>query len=199
MKRQGLVKFFVLVFALLALLVSPMNAEEHQDCSFSMMHLNKWYMDGVQYEIEDGSIYISHDGRRHDRVEITRDGQLYINDEFVKLNSEQQRLAAAYYDLTMEIVRQAKSLGHEGARVGIEGAKLGLKAVGGVFKMMFTSYDGDDLDEDMEWEAERLERKAERLEEKAEEIEELAEDLEWTVEEMDETIPELRELGWFYR
>jgi hypothetical protein len=199
MKRQGLVKFFVLVFALLALLVSPMNAEEHQDCSFSLRHLNKWHMDGVTYEIEDGSIFISHDGLRHDRVEITRDGQLYVNDELIKLDRKQQRLASAYYDLTMDIVNQAKSLGHEGARVGIEGAKLGLKAVGGVFKMMFTSYNGDDLDEDMEWEAEILERKAERLEEQAEDIEDLAEELEWTVEEMRETIPELRELDWFYR
>ena len=132
-------------------------------------------------------------------MEITEDGELYINDGSVKLDREQQRLVVTYYDLTTDIVRQAKSLGHEGARVGIEGAKLGLKAVGGVFKMMFTSYDGDDLEQDMEWEAERLEKKAERLEEKAEDIEELAEDLERIVEGMNETIPALRELGWFYR
>ena len=199
MKRQGLVMFLVPVLALLALLVSPVSADGHQDCQFSVMDLNKWHMDGVKYEIEDGSIFISHHGLRHDRVEITEDGELYINDGSVKLDREQQRLVATYYDLTMDIVSQAKSLGHEGARVGIEGAKLGLKAVGGVFKMMFTSYDGDDLDQDMEWEAEKLERRAERLEEKAEDIEALTEDLERTVEGMDETIPELSELGWFYR
>lgn len=196
MKQQGLL---VILVTVLVFLVSPVSAHGHEDCPFSGMGLNIWHMDGVKYEIEDGSIFISHHGHRYDRVEITEDGQLYINDEFIKLNKEQQRLVASYYDLTIDIVIQAKSLGHEGARVGIEGAKLGLKAVGGVFKMMFTSYDGDDLDQDMEWEAERLERKAERLEEKAEEIEELAEELEWTVEEMDETIPELREVGWFHR
>ena len=199
MKRQGLLMFFVPVFALLALLVSPVNADGHEDCQFSVMDLNKWHMDGVKYEIEDGSIFISNQGRRHDRVEITRDGQLYINEGSVKLDREQQRLIATYYELTTDIVDQAKDLGHEGARVGIEGAKLGLKAIGGVFKMMFTSYDGDDLDQDMEWEAERLERKAERLEGKAEDIEDLAEDLERIAEEMKETIPELSELGWFYR
>ena len=199
MKQQGLLVILVPVLVLLALLVSPVSADGHQDCDFSVMDLNKWHMDGVKYEIEDGSIFISHHGLRHDRVEITEDGQLYINDGFVKLDREQQRLVGTYYDLTMDIVSQAKDLGHEGARVGIEGAKLGLKAVGGVFKMMFTSYDGDDLDQDMEWEAERLEKKAERLEEKAEDIEELAEELERTVEGMDETIPELRELGWFFR
>ena len=196
MKRQG---FIMTMLALLALLMSPVSADGHQECPFSVMDLNKWHMDGVEYEIEDGSIFISHHDQRYDRVEITENGQLYINDEFIKLNREQQRLVATYYDLTMDIVSLAKDLGHEGAMVGIEGAKLGLKAVGGVFKMMFTSYDGDDLDQDMEWEAERLERKAERLEEKAKEIEELAEELEWTVEGMDETIPELRELGWFHR
>jgi len=199
MKRQGLLMFFVPVLALLVLLVSPVSTDGHEDCQFSVMDLNKWRMDGVKYEIEDGSIFISHHGLRHDRVEITEDGQLHINDEFVELDREQQRLVATYYDLTMDIVSQAKNVGQEGAGVGIEGAKLGLKAVGGVFKMMFTSYDGDDLDQDMEWEADKLERRAERLEEKAEDIEELAEELEWTVEEMEETISELRELGWFFR
>jgi hypothetical protein len=189
----------IAVLALSALLVSPVSAHGHKDCPFYMTGLNKWHIDGVKYEIEGGSIFISHHGKYHDRVEITENGELYINDGFVQLDSAQQRLVASYYDLTMDIVSQAKSLGHEGAKVGIEGAKLGLKAAGGVFKMMFTSYDGDDFDEDMEWVAERLERKAERLEEKAEEIEELAEELEWTVEEMDETIPELGELDWFNR
>jgi hypothetical protein len=199
MKRKGLFAVFASSLALLTLLVSPVRADGDQDCQFFLRDLNKWHMDGVKYEIEDGSLFISHRGHRHDRVEITEDGRLYINDESIKLDREQQRLVANYYDLTMDIVSQAKDLGHEGARVGIEGAKLGLKAVGGVFKMMFTSYDGDDLDQDMEWEAERLERKAERLEKKAEEIEELAEELEWTVEEMRESIPELGELGWFHR
>jgi glutamate-1-semialdehyde aminotransferase len=199
MKRHELFMFSLPVLALLALMVSPVSADGHQDGSFYVMGLNKWHMDGVQYEIEDGSIFIAHHGHHHDMVEITDNGQLYINDEFVKLNRKQQRLVTTYYDLTMDIVSQAKNLGHEGERIGIEGAKLGLKAVGGVFKMMFTSYDSDDLDQDMEWEAEKLERKAERVEEKAEDIEELAEDLERIAEEMNETISELSELGWFCR
>jgi hypothetical protein len=199
MKQKGLQVILVSVMAFLAMLVSPVSADPHQDCEFFLGDLNKWHMDGVKYEIEDGSLFISHRGLRHDRVEITEDGRLYINDESVELDRKQQRLVATYYDLTMDIVSQAKNLGHEGARVGMEGAKLGLKAVGGVFKMMLTSYDGDDLDRDMEWEAEKLEKKAKRLEEKAEDIEELAEDLERIVEEMNETIPEIGELDWFYR
>ena len=199
MKQQRLLMILVPVSALLVLLVSSMSADGHQDCGFSVWGLNKWHMDGVKYEIDGGSIFISHRGLRHDRVEITEEGQLYINDELVKLDKEQQGLIATYYDLTTDIVSQAKNVGQEGAKVGMEGAKLALKAVGGVFKMAFTSYDGDDLEQDVEWEAERLERRAERLEEKAEDIEELAEDLERIAEEMNETIPELRELGWFHR
>ena len=199
MKQQGLLVILALVLALLVLLVSPVSADGHQDCEFSVRGLNKWHMDGVKYEIDDGSIFISHRGLRHDRVEFTEEGRLYINDESVKLDREQQGLVATYYDLTTDIVSQAKNVGKEGARVGIEGAKLALKVVGGVFKMAFTSYDGDDLEQDVEWEAEKLERRAERLEEKAEDIEELAEDLERIVEEMNETIPELRKLGWFCR
>jgi hypothetical protein len=199
MNQRGLHVIFVPVLALLVLLVSPVNADGHRDCKFSVRGLNKWHMDGVQYEIDNGSIFISHRGLRHDRVEITEKGQLYINDELIKLGREQQGLVATYYDLTTDIVSRAKNVGQEGARVGMEGAKLALKAVGGVLKMAFTSYDGDDLEQDVEWEAEKLERRAERLEEKAEDIEEVAEDLERVAEEMNETIPELRELGWFCR
>ena len=197
MKQQGLHVIFMPVLALLVLLVSPVNADGHQDCGFSVWGLNKWHMDGVKYEIDGGSIFISHHGLPHDTVEFTEEGQLYVNDELIKLDRAQQRLVATYYDLTTDIVSRAKNVGQEGARVGMEGAKLALKVVGGVVKMAFTSYDGDDLEQDVEWEAERLERRAERLEEKAEDLEELAEDLERVAEEMNETIPELWELGWF--
>ncbi len=197
MKRFGLL--LLAAALIMPLWVNLANADRHQGCEFSVRDLNKWHMDGVQYEIEDGSIFISHHGLRHDRVEITEEGQLYINDELIKLDREQQGLVATYYDLTTDIVSHAKKVGQEGARIGLEGAKLALKAVGGVLKMAFTSYDGDDLDRDVEWEAEKLERKAERLEEKAEDIEELSEDLERIAEQMNETIPELGELGWFYR
>ena len=199
MKQKELLLILVPMLAFLALFVSPVSAGGHWDCPFSGRDLNKWHADGVKYEIDDHSLFLSHHGLHNDRVEITEDGQLYINDKFVRLDSDQQRLVATYYDLTMGIVRKAKDLGHEGARIGIEGAKLGLKAVGGVLKMAFTAYDGDDLDQDMEWEAGKLERKAERLEEKAEEIEDLAEDLERIAERMNESIPDLKELGWFYR
>jgi ribosome-associated translation inhibitor RaiA len=196
MKRFGLLFFAALI---MPLWVNLADADGHQDSEFSVRGLNKWHMDGVKYEIDDGSIFISHHGLRHDRVEITEEGQVYINDELVKLDREQQGLVATYYDLTTDIVSQAKNVGQEGARIGMEGAKLALKAVVGVVKMVFTSYDGDDLDQDVEWKAEKLERRAKRLEEKAEDIKELAEDLERIAEEMNETIPELRELGWFYR
>ena len=157
MKQQGLLVILVPVLALLVLSASPVSADRHQGHQFSVRCLNKWHMDGVKYEIDDGSIFISHHGRRHDRVEFTEEGQLYINDDLVKLDSEQQGLVATYYDLTTDIVSRAKNVGQEGARVGIEGAKLALKVVGGVFKMAFTSYDGDDLEQDVEWEAEKLE------------------------------------------
>jgi hypothetical protein len=196
MKRFGLLFVAALI---MPLWVNLANADRHQGCDFSVRGLNKWHMDGVQYEIDNGSIFISHRGLRHDRVEIKEEGQLYINDELVKLDREQQGLVATYYDLTTDIVSRPKNVGQEGATVGMEGAKLALKAVGGVLKMAFTSYDGDDLEQDVEWEDEKLERRAVRLEEKAEDIEELAEDLERVAEEMNETIPELRELGWFCR
>ena len=54
-------------------------------------------------------------------------------------------------------------IGIEGGKIGLAGAGLGLKAVAGVFKLLTPGYDEDDLERDMEHEAEKLEKKAEKI------------------------------------
>ena len=152
----------------------------------------------MSFDLEDGSIIMTRTvGRRVETVEITEDYELYINGDYVKLDADQQKLVQEFYDRGMEIVEYAKELGWEGARIGVSGAKLGLKAVGNVFRLLFTGYDTDDFEREMERAAAKIEARAERLEEKAEKVEDMVEELEDISWAMDREIPELRELDWF--
>ncbi len=151
----------------------------------------------MSFDLEDGSIIMTRSGRRVETVEVTENYELYVNGDRVKLDTDQQKLVQEFYYQGMEIVEYAKELGWEGARIGVSGAKLGLKAVGNVFRLLFTGYDTDDFEREMERAAAKIEARAERLEEKAEKVEDMVEDLEDTAWEMDRKIPELRELDWF--
>ena len=130
-------------------------------------------------------------------IEITPDGNLYISDHRVYLDRSQQKLVAEYYDQFMDIIEQAKLIGKEGAKIGVKGAKIGILAAGAVLKMLVTDYDSDDLEDEIEEEAEELEARAEDLEELAEELEEEAEDFEELHYTMKKEIKELDELDWF--
>lgn len=189
----------VLAISVLALLlfVAPPAASHCKDRIHGITVQHDGHLDGVSIDLDDGSIILTHEGRRRETVEITEDYELYINDERIDLDEDQQMLVAEYYELGMDIVAYAKRIGWEGAKIGVSGAKLGLKAVGNVFKLIFTSYDTEDFEREMEREAARLEARAEILEEKAEVIEDMAEELEDIAYEMNREIPELRELDWF--
>ena len=195
-------KNVVIALMLLIFIASPTIARDHDDdCggrNISISSLKEWHINDIDFEIDDGSIYVSHDDPLFESVEINEEYELFVNDERVELNAEQQELVTAYYELTFAIIGRAKEIGWEGVKIGLSGAKLALKAVGGVVKMFLTSYDEDDLERDMDREADKLEARAERLEKKADQIEEWAEDLEMVAEQMVETIPEIEKLGWFY-
>ena len=181
----------------LVMLASPaMSHDSHRTHMVSVHDVScRW--DNVNFDLEDGTIVLEHEGRDIETVEITEDYELYVNGDKIELNEHQQELVAEFYESVMDIIDYAKALGWEGARIGAEGAKLGLQAVGGLFKVVFTSYDTDDFERDIEREAEKIEAKAEQLEKKAERIEVMAEDLADLAQEMDEEIPQLDELGWF--
>lgn len=129
-------------------------------------------------------------------IEINREHELYVDGEKISLDADQQKLVTLYYTQFMELTDEAKDIGWEGARIGLQGAGIGLKAVAGVVKMIFTSYDEDELERDMEREAEKIEARAEELEHRAESIEDMAYELEDTFDGMVDGIPELKELDW---
>lgn len=201
-------KNILLTIVLLFIIASPILAgqkynKDHDfnpgDRHISISSLKEWHINDVDFEIEDGSIYISHDDPLYESVEINEKYELFVNDEKIELDAEQQELVTAYFDLTMSIVYRAKEVGWEGVKIGLAGANLALKAVGGVVKMVFTSYDEDDFERYIDNEAEELENRAEVLEKKAEDIEKWAEYLDLVAEQMNETIPEIEKLGWFYQ
>ena len=91
--------------------------------------------DHTNFEIDDGSVVITHKERGEPRstVEITEDHELYVDDERIDLDPKQQALVDRFYDDSMELADQAMRIGAEGAKIGLEGARLGADAVAGVF------------------------------------------------------------------
>jgi len=160
-------------------------------------HGHFWDAEDFEIDVDDGVIIIEDHGRDDNILEITPEYELYLNGKLIETDEDQKKLVEEFYLLFFETIDYGKEIGKEGARIGLKGAKLGLKAVGRVFKMIFTSYEAEDLERDMEFEADRLEEEAEELEEMAEKIEEMVEELEDLAYEMQRDIPELRELDWF--
>lgn len=151
----------------------------------------------INIEIDNGSVILTEESEFENVVEVTEEYELYVNDRQIQLTPEQQELVEEFHGLVFEVVDEAKCIGWEGAKIGVSGAKLGMKAIGRLLKMLFTSYDEDDFERDMERDAELLEVKAEQLEDKARVIEKMADDLEYITELLFDEVPELRRLDWF--
>lgn len=156
-----------------------------------------WECDDFDIDVDDGVVIIKDYDRHRNVLEITPDYELYLNDEHIVIDAEQKQLVEEFYLLFFETIEYGKEIGREGAKIGVKGAKLGVKAIGRVFKMIFTGYEADDLEREMEFEAELLEDEAEEIEEMAEEIEDMVDELEDIAFEMQREIPELRKLDWF--
>jgi len=152
--------------------------------------------DGISVDFDDGTLCLRQTGGKG-KVEITEEYELSVNGRDVSTTSAQKALLKDYYNGATQVVEYAEKLGREGAKVGVAGAALGLSAVGGVAKVLFTGYDSDDFERDMEREAERLESRAAKLEDVADDLEDLADELDEVRHEMRRQIPELRKLSWF--
>ncbi len=152
--------------------------------------------DDVEVEFDDGSLLIINE-EENDEIEITEEYGLYVNDRHIETSDEQHELIAEYYNRVWNITEYAAMLGIEGAKIGAGGVKLGFTAIAKFVKLLSEDYDEDDLEEDMEREAEKLGKKAERLERKAERIEEMVDELENLHYELRRSIPALKDLEWF--
>jgi hypothetical protein len=183
----------ILTLSLFAFASVAPAGHTHRSRTISHSHIST--LDDINIEFDDKTLVMtSEDG--DDVVEITEDYKLYINDKLIKTDQSQEALLKEFYEQTVDLTECAVAIGAEGAKVGLAGAKVGLHAVNGVLKVLFTDYDSDDLERDIEREAAKVEAKAKLLEDKAEKIEDMADDLEDIYDEMEESIPELRDLDW---
>ena len=152
----------------------------------------------LEIDLEDGTLVITYEDRRdYSTVEITEEYELYIDGQHIKTDKDQKKLLGEYYELVVGFEDAIIDIGKEGARIGISGAALGLKAVGGVFRLLSPHYDSDDLERDLEREAEKIEKKAEKLERQAEKIEDMVDELDDIAWELTRQVTELDDLGWF--
>lgn len=203
--QKTLVTFAVLLLGATAFSVNA-SAYDRDDDVHTSTHTTRTVVihdddyDRTSFDFRGSSLMITHKdhrGRLTDEVEITRRYELFINDEQIKLDSNQQELVAEFYEGTREIYREAKRIGFEGAGIGIKGAALGVDAVFSLANLLKSDYDMEDYEREIERKAAQLEKEAAKLEKKAEAIERMADDLERTSDRMQEAIPELKALSWF--
>ena len=191
MKKLGV---GLLVVLLLFSFAGSVDAKKHK------YHSDRNYNDDrdrLSIDIEDGDVIVEYESSDfYDIIVITENYKLYVNDKKVDLNEDQEKLVKLFYKQVKKIKKYTFSIGWEGAKIGVEGAKLGVKAIGRVIKLLSPNYDSDDLERDMERDAEAIEERAEKLEQKAEYVEELLDELDELANEMREKIPELEKLEW---
>lgn len=152
--------------------------------------------DDISIDFEDGTLIIECE-EYDDIVEITEDYELYINGDEIEVDRDQKKLLKKYHDSFEDILDMAEEIGLEGARIGARGAKLGIKAVANIVKLVLEDYDSDDLERELEKEADKIEAQAEKLEKKAEKLEDIADDFEKTHRKLRKSIDELDDLEWF--
>jgi len=170
---------------------------EHGIMDFSTRHGFTGVAD-VRIKVKRHAVRIlPEDEYERGRVEITEDYDLYINGDKIKTSKKDRALLEKYFELSQDVMHEARRIGYEGAEVGMEGAKLGIKAMAGVFKMISPHYSSEDLERDIERDAEKIERKAERLEEKAEVVEDVVDELEDVHKKLRRQVKSLKKLDWF--
>lgn len=143
---------------------------------------------------DDNNITFKNDGSE---VKFTKDSELFIDGEKIKLNGKQKRLISEFNSTFMDLIEEAKEIGLEGVELGKEGVELGLEAVSGAFEAMFSETELKDIEAEMEAKASEIEAKGEVLEKKAKVLEKMGNHLKDMKNEIKDKIPELSKLDWF--
>ncbi len=178
-----------------AMLLVPASASAEGSYSYTPFDGHTFSVDDITVNIDDGDIVLYNE-YTDDEVIVNEKHELFVNGKKIPLTDPQKEQVILFHENVHKVIDEAVKIGIEGGKIGLAGAGLGLKAVAGVFKLLTPGYDEDDLERDMDREAEKLEKKAEKLEERADELEEIAEDAEDIFNEMLEDIPALAQLDW---
>jgi hypothetical protein len=158
-------------------------------------HFECW--ENFNIDVEGKTVVINHYGDNGSMVEITEDGELYIDRKKVKTDRQSRALLQDYNHMMRELIASAEKLGYDAVRIGGKGADLGLEAVSGILEVMCTDLEMDELEASLEKKAQKIEQAAEKLEARAEELEDQAEELEAVHDKLKNRIDELTQLEWF--
>jgi len=158
-------------------------------------HFECW--ENFNIDVEGKNVVINHYGTDISMVEISEDGELFIDQEKVKTDRQSRALLQDYNHMMRELIASAEKLGYDAVKVGGKGADLGLEAVSGILEVMCTDLEMEELEENLEKKAQKIEQAAEKLEARAEELEDQAEELEAIHDKLKDQIDELDQLEWF--
>jgi len=164
--------------------------------SVTVKSFSTFEADDARFHLGKDEIVISHLNDPYEEIRITSDRRMYLDDEEIPLTPPQQDLVGEFYQISYEIRAEAKGIAKEGITLGLKGAKLGLQAVGAAMKMLFTEYDEEQFDRDMEIEAEKLEAHGEQIEKRAKHLEDMVEQWEELGRQMKSEIGPLRNMEW---
>lgn len=190
-------KIFYLVIINCFLLISLVSAADEYSIKpeNQKYHFECW--ENFNIDVEGNTVVINHYGADGSLVEISENGDLFIDREKVKTDQQSRELLQDYNQMMRELISSAEKIGFEAAKIGGKGAELGLEAVSGILAVMCTDLEMDGLEDKLDKKAEKLEREAYKLETRAKELEEQAEELEAVHDNLKNQIDELDELEWF--
>jgi len=182
----------ILVFSL-----TLANAAVERDYKICYKGTVDGFLEDADLEIKGSNVYITHHDNDKTTLKITGSGDLYMDGRKVHINGRGQKLLGQFNHQIRELFDSAEKLGYEAGKIGVDGAHIATSAVSGLVEAFFSEATLDDLEKELEKEAEKIEAKAKKLEKKAEKIEQQAEELEELQAELKEHIEELEELEWF--
>jgi len=155
------------------------------------------HLEDVDIDLEDdGTLVLDPYGYRGESLTISENPVLRVNDEKVKLDDSEKMLVADYYENGMKVVLTAEAMGRAGAKMGVRDAALAVNAIAKVAKLLDAGYDSDDLEREVEAEAESMEEAGKELEEQGEILSDRVDDMGRIAKKMRSRIPEVAELDW---
>jgi len=182
---------FLFLAAILIASLPAMAGHRHNDNHNS-------HLEDVDIDFEDdGTLVLDPDGYRGESLTISKDLVLHVNGERVKLDDSEKMLVADYYENGMKVVLTAEAMGRAGAKMGVRGVALAVNTIAKVAKLLDADYDSDDLERDVEAEAESMEEAGEELEKQGEILSGRVDEMGRIAKKMRSRIPEVAELDWF--
>ncbi len=134
--------------------------------------------------------------RGEEELHIDRDYNLYLFGKKVNTSDRDKRLLKDYVEMHRSMVKMGVRIGKAGAKLGVKATAAALGSTAKAIAAIFSG-DEDEADEIFEDMEDDIEYEAEKIEELGEEIEDMADDLEAIKRKLKRSIPKLRDVEDF--